>query len=42
LYELLGVPPHGDLTSRFAERTSDEWETWAQEHGLPIVAVKRI
>jgi alpha-methylacyl-CoA racemase len=40
LYEQLGVPPGTDPSSRFLERTADEWEAWAREHDVPIVAVR--
>jgi alpha-methylacyl-CoA racemase len=40
LYQLLGVALDADLSARFIERTATEWERWAQEHDLPIVAVR--
>jgi alpha-methylacyl-CoA racemase len=40
LYQHLDLPLQSDLATRFLERTADEWEAWAREHGLPIVAVK--
>jgi crotonobetainyl-CoA:carnitine CoA-transferase CaiB-like acyl-CoA transferase len=42
LYEQLNAPSNADLASRFLERTAMEWETWAREHDLPIVAVRDI
>ena len=39
LYQQLGVPTGADPSSRFLERTAAEWETWARQHDLPIVAV---
>jgi len=40
LYEALGLPPGSDPSSRFLERTAAEWEDWARERDLPIVAVR--
>ena len=40
LYEHLGLPRGSDLSERFLERTAEEWERWADERGLPIVAVR--
>jgi crotonobetainyl-CoA:carnitine CoA-transferase CaiB-like acyl-CoA transferase len=40
LYQLLGVPPSADLSPCFLDRAAADWETWAIEHNLPIVAVK--
>ncbi len=31
---------HEALGEAFARRTSAEWETWAAQHDLPIVAVR--
>ena len=42
LYQDLGLAPRGELASRLRERTADEWETWAREHDLPIVAVRDV
>lgn len=39
LYQELELPIGSDPASRFAERTAVEWEAWAREHDLPIVAV---
>jgi crotonobetainyl-CoA:carnitine CoA-transferase CaiB-like acyl-CoA transferase len=39
LYEQLGLPAGSDLSSRFLERTADDWEAWARMRNLPIVAV---
>ena len=40
LYEQLELPIGSDLTVQFREKTADEWEKWADERGLPIVAVR--
>ena len=40
LYVELDLPTGSDLSARFLERTSAEWEQWAREHGHPIVAVR--
>jgi crotonobetainyl-CoA:carnitine CoA-transferase CaiB-like acyl-CoA transferase len=42
LYEHLDLPGRSDPSSRFLERTAAEWESWADEHSLPIVAVRDI
>jgi alpha-methylacyl-CoA racemase len=42
LHEQLGAPPDSDLALRFLERTDVEWEAWARERDLPIVAVKEV
>ena len=39
LYEALNLPAGSDPSSRFLERSAAEWERWAREHNLPIVAV---
>jgi alpha-methylacyl-CoA racemase len=39
LYQQLDVPVRSDLSARFRERTAVEWESWARERDLPIVAV---
>jgi len=39
LYEQLGIPAGSDPSSRFLDRTAIEWEAWARECDLPIVAV---
>jgi crotonobetainyl-CoA:carnitine CoA-transferase CaiB-like acyl-CoA transferase len=39
LYEQLGLAPRSDLTARMRERTAEEWEVWARERDLPLVAV---
>jgi crotonobetainyl-CoA:carnitine CoA-transferase CaiB-like acyl-CoA transferase len=39
LYDELGLPPRADLASRFRERDAAEWERWARQRDLPIVAV---
>jgi crotonobetainyl-CoA:carnitine CoA-transferase CaiB-like acyl-CoA transferase len=41
LYRHLALPVGSDPSSCFLERTASEWETWARERGLPIVAVGR-
>lgn len=40
LYEQLDLPAGSDPSSRFLERTAVEWEIWARDRDLPIVAVK--
>ena len=40
LYERLDIPAKSDPSSKFLERTAAEWEEWAREHDLPIVAVE--
>lgn len=40
LYDALGLPKGSDPSARFLERTAGEWETWAVERDLPIVAVR--
>ena len=40
LYEQLDLPTGEDPSSRFLERTAAEWEEWARERDLPIVAVR--
>jgi len=42
LYEQLELTVGSDPSSRFLERTAGEWEAWARERDLPIVAVKEI
>jgi crotonobetainyl-CoA:carnitine CoA-transferase CaiB-like acyl-CoA transferase len=42
LYEQLDLPSGSDPSLRFLERTAVEWETWAREHDLPIVAVRDV
>jgi alpha-methylacyl-CoA racemase len=37
----LGISALADLSSRFLSRTADEWEAWASERGLPIVALPK-
>ena len=39
LYEELDVPAGSDPSPRFLARTADEWEAWARERDLPLVAV---
>ena len=39
LYQELGIPIRSDLSSRMLERTAGEWEAWARERDLPLVAV---
>ena len=39
LYEHLELPRGSDPSARFLERTAEEWERWADERALPIVAV---
>jgi crotonobetainyl-CoA:carnitine CoA-transferase CaiB-like acyl-CoA transferase len=40
LYEHLELPTGSDPTVRFQDRTAEEWEKWAEERALPIVAVR--
>jgi crotonobetainyl-CoA:carnitine CoA-transferase CaiB-like acyl-CoA transferase len=42
LYQELDLPAHADPSSRFLERTAAEWERWARERSLPIVAVSEV
>ena len=42
LYRHLELPIRSDPSSRFLERTANEWEGWARERGLPIVAVRGV
>jgi alpha-methylacyl-CoA racemase len=42
LYLQLDLPTQSDPSSRFLERSAMEWEAWAREHGLPIVAVRDV
>jgi len=40
LYRHLDLPIGSDPSSCFLERTASEWEAWASERDLPIVAVR--
>jgi len=40
LYRHLELPIRSDPSSRFLERTANEWEAWAAQRDLPIVAVR--
>jgi alpha-methylacyl-CoA racemase len=40
LYRELDLAVGSDPSSRFLERTAAEWEQWARERNLPIVAVR--
>ena len=40
LFDELGARIGSDISERFLERTAAEWEMWAIERDLPIVAVK--
>lgn len=42
LQEELGVAnvSQAELTAAFAEKTAEDWETWATERGLPIAALR--
>jgi crotonobetainyl-CoA:carnitine CoA-transferase CaiB-like acyl-CoA transferase len=40
LYKALGLPRGSDPSSCFLARTALEWEAWALEHDVPIVAVR--
>lgn len=39
LWQALDLPPDSDPSVRFLERSALEWEAWASERDLPIVAV---
>jgi alpha-methylacyl-CoA racemase len=39
LYEELGLPAGSDPSACFLEHTAADWESWARERDLPIVAV---
>jgi crotonobetainyl-CoA:carnitine CoA-transferase CaiB-like acyl-CoA transferase len=39
LYEALGLPKNSELTTAFKSRTAKEWEAWAVDHDLPIIAI---
>ena len=39
VYEELGLPLRADLSSRLRERDAADWEQWARDRDLPIVAV---
>jgi crotonobetainyl-CoA:carnitine CoA-transferase CaiB-like acyl-CoA transferase len=40
LYRALDLESGSDPSARFLERTAAEWEAWARERNLPIVAVR--
>ena len=40
LYEALGLPRGSDPSSCFLARTAREWEAWALERDVPIVAIR--
>jgi crotonobetainyl-CoA:carnitine CoA-transferase CaiB-like acyl-CoA transferase len=40
-FERLGLPVGSDPSPLLCERTGSEWEAWAREHDLPIVAVPK-
>src|SRR5690242_10600899 len=42
LYQELGLRAGSDPSPRFLERTADDWERWAEERDLPIVAVREV
>ena len=42
LYRHLELPIGSDPSSCFLERTASEWEVWARDRGLPIVAVRDV
>jgi hypothetical protein len=42
LYEHLDAPRNSDLSSRFLERSAEEWQRWAAERALPIVALTEL
>ena len=35
----IASPTHEKLAAKFGEKTAREWESWAREHDLPLVAV---
>jgi hypothetical protein len=39
MYEHLALPVGSDPSSHFLERTALDWETWARERDVPIVAL---
>ncbi len=39
LYEALGLPKGAELKTAFKTRTAAEWEAWALDRDLPIIAV---
>jgi crotonobetainyl-CoA:carnitine CoA-transferase CaiB-like acyl-CoA transferase len=39
LYEGLGLPDGADPSEVFLTRPADEWEQWAKQHDLPLVAI---
>src|SRR5687767_12623492 len=40
LYDVLGATDGTDLSEAFATKSAHEWEQWARDHDLPIVAVR--
>lgn len=42
LYSALGLIDGADLTEAMSTRTAEEWERWAQDHDLPIAALRTI
>jgi alpha-methylacyl-CoA racemase len=40
LYRALELPLDAPLTNAFLTRTAEEWETWGQQHDVPICAVR--
>lgn len=41
LFEGLGLPDGADPSVAFASRTAAEWEAWAAERDIPLVAIKQ-
>jgi crotonobetainyl-CoA:carnitine CoA-transferase CaiB-like acyl-CoA transferase len=42
MYQQLALPVGSDPSSHFLERTALEWETWARERDVPIVALREV
>lgn len=42
LYSALGLRDGAPLTDAFRNRTAEEWEHWASERDIPLVAVKQL
>jgi alpha-methylacyl-CoA racemase len=42
LYRELDLSVGSDPSPRFLERTASEWEAWARERDLPIVAIREV
>jgi crotonobetainyl-CoA:carnitine CoA-transferase CaiB-like acyl-CoA transferase len=42
MYQQLTLPAGSDPSARFLERAAPEWEAWARERDLPIVALREV